>query len=59
MGYFSFNGTCDFNIGIRSLQIADGKVRVQGGGGITARSNPAAEYDESVLKVQRIREAFL
>jgi para-aminobenzoate synthetase component I len=58
MGYFGFNGTCDFNIGIRTVQISDGKMRVQGGGGITARSNPAAEFDESVLKVQRIREAF-
>jgi para-aminobenzoate synthetase component I len=58
MGYFGFNGTCDFNIGIRTLQVADGVVRVQGGGGITARSNPAAEYDESVLKVALLREAF-
>jgi para-aminobenzoate synthetase component I len=58
MGYFGFNGTCDFNIAIRTVQIADGVMRVQGGGGITARSDPAAEYDESVLKVQRIREAF-
>jgi para-aminobenzoate synthetase component I len=58
MGYFSFNGTCDFNIGIRTVQVAGGKMRVQGGGGITARSNAAAEYDESVLKVQRIMEAM-
>jgi para-aminobenzoate synthetase component I len=58
MGYFGFNGTCDFNIAIRTVQIADGVMRVQGGGGITARSEPVAEYDESVLKVQRIREAF-
>jgi para-aminobenzoate synthetase component I len=59
MGYFGFNGTCDFNIGIRTVQIADGVMRVQGGGGITAQSDAAAEFDESVLKVQRIREAML
>jgi para-aminobenzoate synthetase component I len=58
MGYFSFNGTCDFNIGIRTVQVAGGVMRVQGGGGITARSDAAAEYDESVLKVARIREAM-
>jgi anthranilate/para-aminobenzoate synthase component I len=33
-------------------------MRVQGGGGITARSEAAAEYEESLVKVQRIREAF-
>jgi para-aminobenzoate synthetase component I len=58
MGYFSFNGTCDFNIGIRTVQVANGVMRVQGGGGITARSDAAAEYDESVLKVQRIMDAM-
>lgn len=57
MGYFSFNGTCDFNIGIRTVQVSNGVMRVQGGGGITARSDAAAEYEESVLKVARIREA--
>jgi para-aminobenzoate synthetase component I len=58
MGYFSFNGTCDFNIGIRTVQVSDGVMRVQGGGGITARSNPQAEYEESLVKVQRIMEAM-
>ncbi len=58
MGYIGFNGTCDFNIGIRTVQVADGVMRVQGGGGITARSIPADEHDESLVKVQRIREAM-
>ena len=58
MGYFGFNGTCDFNIGIRTVQVADGVMRVQGGGGITARSDATAEYEESLLKVQRIMEAM-
>jgi anthranilate/para-aminobenzoate synthase component I len=40
------------------VQQVGGKLFVQGGGGMTARSNPAAEYDESLLKVQRILEAF-
>ena len=31
---------------------------VQGGGGITARSEPSAEYDESVTKIARVMEAF-
>ncbi len=58
MGYFAFNGSCDFNIGIRTVQVADGMMRVQGGGGITARSEATAEYDESLVKVQRIMEAM-
>jgi para-aminobenzoate synthetase component I len=58
MGYFGVNDTCDFNIGIRTVQVADGVMRVQGGGGITARSEPAAEYEESLVKVQRLMEAM-
>jgi para-aminobenzoate synthetase component I len=58
IGYLGYNGHCDFNIAIRTVQISDSILRVQGGGGITARSHPAAEFDESMLKVQRILEAF-
>jgi para-aminobenzoate synthetase component I len=58
IGYFGFNGSCDFNIAIRTVQVADGIMRVQGGGGITARSEAMAEYEESLIKVERIREAF-
>ncbi len=58
IGYIGYNGHCDFNIAIRTVQISGGHIRVQGGGGITARSQPAAEYDESLIKVQRILEAF-
>jgi para-aminobenzoate synthetase component I len=58
LGYLGFNGTCDFNIGIRTVQVADGVMRLQGGGGITARSEAKAEYDESLVKIERIMEAM-
>jgi para-aminobenzoate synthetase component 1 len=58
IGYIGFNGRTDFNIAIRTAQFHDGTARVQGGGGITARSNPAAEYEESLTKIRRIMEAF-
>ena len=58
IGYFGFNGHCDLNIAIRTAQFAGGTARVQGGGGITARSEPSAEYDESVTKIARVMEAF-
>lgn len=58
IGYIGFNGRSDFNIAIRTAQFANGVARVQGGGGITARSQPAAEYEESLTKIKRIMEAF-
>ena len=59
IGYIGFNGHADLNIAIRTAQFAGGVARVQGGGGITARSQPAAEYDESLTKVKRLMEAFV
>jgi para-aminobenzoate synthetase component I len=58
IGYLSFNGACDLNIAIRTALFANGQAYVGGGGGITARSQPAAEYEESLTKVKRIMEAF-
>ena len=58
IGYFGFSGHCDLNIAIRTAMFSDGVARVSGGGGITARSNPAAEYEESLTKIKRIMEAF-
>lgn len=58
IGYIGFNGRTDFNIAIRTAQFSNGIARVQGGGGITARSHPAAEYEESLTKIKRIMEAF-
>ena len=58
IGYIGFNGRSDFNIAIRTAQFSHGVARVQGGGGITARSNPKAEYEESLTKIRRIMEAF-
>jgi para-aminobenzoate synthetase component 1 len=58
IGYLGFNQTSDFNIAIRTALFSGGKAFVQGGGGITARSEPAAEYEESLTKISRLMEAF-
>lgn len=58
IGWMGFNGEADFNIAIRTAQFVGAKAYVQGGGGITARSNPAEEYEESLAKISRIMEAF-
>ena len=58
IGYFGFNGQVDLNIAIRTAMFSNGTARFQGGGGITARSEPAAEYEETLTKITRIMEAF-
>ena len=58
MGYLGSNGHCDFNIAIRTVQVAGGVVRVQGGGGITAKSQAPAEYEESLTKIARLMDAL-
>jgi para-aminobenzoate synthetase component I len=58
IGYLGCTGTVDLNIAIRTVMFAGGIARFQGGGGITARSNPAEEYDETLVKVARIMASF-
>ncbi|MFN4143102.1 aminodeoxychorismate synthase component I [Aestuariivirga sp.] len=58
IGYLGFNGRSDLNIAIRTAQFSGQVARVQGGGGITARSQPPAEYEESLTKIRRVMEAF-
>jgi para-aminobenzoate synthetase component 1 len=57
IGFLGFNGTMDLNIAIRTVLFHNSKARLQGGGGITARSNPAEEYDETLDKVRNILKA--
>ena len=58
LGYASYSGDADFSIAIRTVEFSHGMARFSGGGGITARSNPAEEYDETLTKVARIMGAF-
>lgn len=58
IGYINANGTMDTNIAIRTLQYKDGKAIYAAGGGITASSDPAAEYEETLLKAQKVFESF-
>ncbi|MFZ2868854.1 aminodeoxychorismate synthase component I [Zavarzinia sp.] len=54
IGWLGFDGAADLNIAIRTLSIAGGKARFQVGGGITALSDPASEYRETLTKAARI-----
>jgi len=50
LGYISFSGKMDFNVLIRTLFIDGNKVTFHVGGGIVADSDPANEYEETLLK---------
>jgi len=58
IGYFSFDGTVDLNVAIRTVTFRDQTARFHAGGGITALSNPRDEYDETLIKAERIFQAF-
>ncbi len=58
IGFLSFTGHMDLNIAIRTVLIHEGRASFQGGGGITAKSIPVDEYEETLAKVNRIAQSF-
>jgi para-aminobenzoate synthetase component 1 len=49
-GWFGFDGAAHWNILIRTLAVDGGRVHFGVGGGITADSDPEAEWEETVAK---------
>ncbi|MEO6390447.1 MAG: aminodeoxychorismate synthase component I, partial [Pyrinomonadaceae bacterium] len=58
IGYFGFDGTADLNVAIRTMTIRKGIAKFNVGGGIVADSEPAAEYDESMVKARSLMAAL-
>lgn len=58
VGYFSFNGCCDFAIAIRSIFIKDGKGFVQSGAGIVSDSIDENEFRETEHKAGAMLQAL-
>jgi anthranilate synthase component 1 len=58
LGYFSFNGSCDFAITIRSLFVNCDKAYVQSGAGIVIDSDPELEWAETEHKANAILSAL-
>lgn len=58
MGYFSFDGNCDFNIVIRTAVHQDGAYYLGVGGGITCESDLEFEYEETLQKARAVLEAL-
>ncbi len=58
VGYFSFNGSCDFAITIRSLFVNGGKAYIESGAGIVIDSDPELEWAETEHKANAILSAL-
>jgi len=58
VGYFSYNGCCDFAIAIRSIFIDGNKGFVQSGAGIVSDSIAENEFKETEHKAQAMLQAL-
>lgn len=58
IGFIGFNGDMDTNIAIRTVTIDRGMASFHAGGGITAMSDPEAQYEETLAKAQQLFAAF-
>jgi para-aminobenzoate synthetase len=50
IGYVSLSGAADFSVVIRTAVVTPGRLRYGVGGAIVALSEPAAEFEETVVK---------
>jgi para-aminobenzoate synthetase component 1 len=58
IGYISSDGSMQFNVAIRTMTVKDGVACVPVGGGIVADSDPAAEYEETLVKAKAMFAAL-
>ncbi|MBI5867827.1 MAG: anthranilate synthase component I family protein [candidate division Zixibacteria bacterium] len=58
IGWIGAKGDADFSIAIRTALKVGRHVRVHGGGGIVADSDPLAEYHESLIKIAPLLECL-
>ena len=58
IGYLTLDGSCDFNIVIRTALHKNGKYHLGVGGGITAESDLEFEYEETLQKARAILDAL-
>lgn len=54
IGYLTLDNSCDFNIVIRTALYKDGCYYLGAGGGITAESETAFEYEETLQKAKAL-----
>jgi len=58
IGWLDWCGDADWSIAIRTALVTAGAIHVAAGGGITADSQPEAEYQETLDKVEGVRQAI-
>jgi anthranilate synthase component I len=58
LGYFSFNGSCDFAITIRSLFVNGTNAYIESGAGIVIDSDPEREWAETEQKANAMLSAL-
>jgi len=56
--FIGFDGHMDRHFAIRTVTIREDMAVFHAASGITALSDPQAEYDEKIAKAQRIFDAF-
>ncbi len=57
IGYLAPDGLMEFNVAIRTMIVKDGRVHIPVGGGIVADSDPANEYEETLIKARAMLTA--
>jgi para-aminobenzoate synthetase component 1 len=58
IGYLDSDGNIEFNVAIRTMIAAAGQIHIPVGGGIVADSDPAAEYEETLVKARAMFAAL-
>ena len=58
IGYLTLDGSCDFNIVIRTAVHKNGKYYLGVGGGITCESETEFEYEETLQKAKAVLQAL-
>jgi para-aminobenzoate synthetase component I len=58
IGYLAADGSMEFNVAIRTMIVKDARVHIPVGGGIVADSDPAAEYEETLVKARAMFAAL-
>ena len=57
IGHLDPDGSLQLNVAIRTATLAGGVLKIPVGGGIVADSDPAAEYEETLVKARAILDA--
>jgi anthranilate/para-aminobenzoate synthase component I len=58
IGYLAADGSMEFNVAIRTMVLKARLAHIPVGGGIVADSQPAAEYEETLVKARAMFEAL-